>query len=135
VGAPTRAHALGMGPGQLRRKFVGRQIAHQALMHGHLITGFTVRPGSEVVDRRRAPRTRAHAPPSTPHGIASQGGVESPVARGRTGSVGGRGSPAQQHQGRRCPSTGSAVTCSRQCIRNFGAWCGVVPRVAKACKP
>jgi len=28
--------------------------------------------------------------------------VESPVARGRAGS---------------------AVTCSRQCIRNFGAWC------------
>jgi len=25
----------------------------------------------------RAPRMRAHAPPSTPHGIASQGGVRS----------------------------------------------------------
>ena len=58
-----------------------------------------------MVDRRRAPPTRAHAPPGMPHGIASQGGVESPVARGRAGS---------------------AVTCSRQCIRNISAWCASV---------
>jgi len=107
VGAPTRAHALGMGPGLPRSNIIGRQIALR-LVHGCLIADFTASTGSEVVDRRRAPRTRAHAPPSTPRGIASQGGVESPVARGHTGS---------------------AVTCSRQCISNFGG-CVALPRVA-----
>jgi len=99
--APTRAHALRMGPGPGGSNIVGRQIALR-LVHRCLIADFTASTGSEVVDRRRAPPTRAHAPPGTPHRIVSQGGVESPVARGRAGS---------------------ALTCSRQCIRNFGTWC------------
>ena len=77
--------------------------------------GLSGAPPAPRVNRRRAPRTRAHAPPSTPHCIASHDGVESPVARGRAGS---------------------AVTCSQQCICNFGACCATamacvaLPRVA-----